>query len=118
MQTQANSRRTTHEYVPNNILAYARYTQDFKTHSHATHVCTQATGFQHGGGVTMVVDYFGPDTGGRKMRVPSEEAVAPKAFKPSEWLMRIYKSSFNLYVSAYTTQLTAAFFCCEIFDDV
>jgi hypothetical protein len=58
----------------------------------------QATGFQHGGGVTMVVDYSGPDTNGRKIRCPSVEAVTPPEIKPSEWTVRVYKANFNLYV--------------------
>jgi hypothetical protein len=59
----------------------------------------QATGFQHGGGVTMVVDYSGPDTGGRKMRCPSVEAVTPQAIKASEWTLQVFGASYNLYVS-------------------
>jgi hypothetical protein len=58
----------------------------------------QATGFQHGGGVTMVVDYSGPDTNGRKIRCPSVEAVTPPEIKPSQWTMRMYKANFVLSV--------------------
>jgi hypothetical protein len=39
----------------------------------------------------MVVDYSGPDTGGRKIRCPSVEAVSPPEFKPSKWGLEVYR---------------------------
>ena len=39
----------------------------------------------------MVVDYSGPDTGGRKIRCPSVEAVTPPQFKPSTWGLEVYR---------------------------
>jgi hypothetical protein len=59
----------------------------------------QATGFQHGGGITMVVDYSGPDTNGRRLRCPSVEAVIPAALPVSEWTVQVFKADFGLTVS-------------------
>jgi hypothetical protein len=39
----------------------------------------------------MVVDYSGPDTGGRKIRCPSVEALAPPEIKPSKWGLEVYR---------------------------
>lgn len=43
----------------------------------------ETTGFQHGGGVTMIAQYSGPDTGGHKVFIPSDDDKhAPKAPAP------------------------------------
>jgi len=52
----------------------------------------EATGFQHGGGVTMIAKYSGPDTGGHKVFIPSDDDTkAPKPVPQSAWGMKIYR---------------------------
>jgi hypothetical protein len=89
-------------------------TKAIKPHKHACATrnslvyIAQATGFQRGGGVTMVVDYSGPDTGGRKIRCPSVEAVEPQPIKASEWTMQMFASNYELYVSLHSCDVVSS----------
>jgi hypothetical protein len=52
-------------------------------------------GFQAGGGAYQTATYAGPDTEGIVRRMVSVATKATELPPPSEWEMRIYKTSFS-----------------------
>jgi len=52
-------------------------------------------GFQAGGGAYQTATYAGPDTEGVARRMVSVATKPPELPPPSEWEMRIYKTSFS-----------------------
>jgi len=52
--------------------------------------------FQAYGGENLMVYYSGPDTGGKKILLPSAEQWAPALITPSKWRLSVYKSSSRI----------------------
>ena len=67
----------------------------------------EATGFQHGGGVTMIAKYSGPDTGGHKVFIPSDDDT--KAPKPVPQVRSMHSYASTAAVHARPHSNHAAF---------